>query len=46
MDRVQRSVSTTGELKADVVIENIGAVETAATMLLRAVSGRNAEANS
>jgi ribose 1,5-bisphosphokinase len=45
-DRVQRSVSPDGELNADVVIENIGAVEPAAGMLLRVVSGRNAEAKS
>src|SRR5205823_6582696 len=33
--RIQRSVSTNSELKADVVIENIGGVETAAATLLR-----------
>jgi ribose 1,5-bisphosphokinase len=37
MDRVQRSVPANSELKADVVIENIGAVEIAAAMLLRVV---------
>jgi ribose 1,5-bisphosphokinase len=45
-DRVQRSVLPDGELKADVVIENIGAVEAAAGTLLRVVSGPNAEAKS
>jgi len=37
MDRVQRTVSTNSELNADVVIENTGAVETAAATLLRVV---------
>jgi ribose 1,5-bisphosphokinase len=46
MDRVQRSVSTNSELNADVVVENIGAVESAAAMLLRVVSGRSAESKS
>jgi ribose 1,5-bisphosphokinase len=45
-DRVQRSVSTNSELNADVIIENIGAVEPAAGTLLRVVSGRDAEAKS
>jgi ribose 1,5-bisphosphokinase len=36
-DRVQRSVPPNSELKADVVIENIGAVEIAAATLLRIV---------
>jgi ribose 1,5-bisphosphokinase len=45
-DRVQRSVSPDGELNADVVIENIGSVESAAGALLRVVSGPNAEAKS
>jgi hypothetical protein len=46
MDRVQRSVSTDSELNADVVIENIAAVESAAATLLRVVSGRSAESKS
>jgi ribose 1,5-bisphosphokinase len=46
MDRIQRSVSTNSELNADVVIENIGAVESAAAMLLRVVSERRAESKS
>jgi ribose 1,5-bisphosphokinase len=46
MDRVQRSVTPDGELNADVVIENIGAVESAAATLLRVVSGRDTEAKS
>jgi ribose 1,5-bisphosphokinase len=46
MDRVQRSVTPDGELNADVVIENIGAVESAAGTLLRVVSERNTEAGS
>ena len=46
MDRVQRSVSPDGELNADVVIENVSTVESAAATLLRVVSGRNAEAKS
>jgi ribose 1,5-bisphosphokinase len=37
MDRVQRTVPANSELNADVVIENIGAVETAAATLLRVV---------
>jgi ribose 1,5-bisphosphokinase len=37
MERVQRTVSMGSELKADAVIENIGAVETAAATLLRIV---------
>jgi ribose 1,5-bisphosphokinase len=37
MDRVRRSVPANSELNADVVIENIGAVETAAATLLRVV---------
>jgi ribose 1,5-bisphosphokinase len=41
-DRVQRSVAT-GALNADVVIDNIGAVETAAAALLRVVSGAGPE---
>jgi len=45
-ERVQRTVSTNSDLNADVVIENIGAVETAAAMLQRAVSGRRAEPKS
>jgi ribose 1,5-bisphosphokinase PhnN len=46
MDRVQRSVSTNSELNADVVIENIGTVESAAGTLLRVVSRRSAESKS
>jgi ribose 1,5-bisphosphokinase len=46
IDRVQRSVLTNGELNADFVIENIGAVEPAAAMLLRIVSGRSAGSKS
>jgi ribose 1,5-bisphosphokinase len=45
-DRIQRSVSADSELNADVVIENIGAAESAAGMLLRIVSGRSAESKS
>jgi ribose 1,5-bisphosphokinase len=37
MDRVQRTVPANSETNADVVIENIGAVETAAATLLRIV---------
>jgi ribose 1,5-bisphosphokinase len=37
MDRVQRSVPASSELKADAVIENIGSVETAAATLLSVV---------
>jgi ribose 1,5-bisphosphokinase len=37
MDRVQRTVPANSDLNADVVIENTGAVETAAAMLLRVV---------
>lgn len=40
MDRVQRSVAADSELNADVVIENIGTVESAAGTLLRVVSPR------
>jgi ribose 1,5-bisphosphokinase len=46
VDRVQRSVSTNSKLKADVVIENIGAVEPATATLLRAVSDRRADSKS
>jgi ribose 1,5-bisphosphokinase len=45
-DRVQRSVPANSELNADAVIENTGAVETAAATLFRVVSGRNAESQS
>jgi ribose 1,5-bisphosphokinase len=46
MDRVQRSVPANRELNVDVVIENIGAVETAAATLLRVVSGRSVKSQS
>jgi ribose 1,5-bisphosphokinase len=46
MDRVQRTVSTSSELKADIVIENVGSVESATEILLRVVSARSAESQS